>query len=254
MKFEVSATGHERGCDRVSNPVRPIVTTFGILALTKISNLSPPPTPWQIPIVYVMGPYSNPSFCACRLEPHRPLRSSDPNHHVANVRGFELHQRPHSTVGGRGIKEDNRNAPGPPRRTITLSEPPSLYQQPRKGPRHEEGTHRNMTAPQLPSASAPSIPKTQPHRHSALNQQSVQSRRTNSQPNDGGTKERNGQLIGGPKTKRELKEGTERGARLESQAGKSSTVQSGESKKPDKKKRGKKRTMSGTNTSRDPHR
>ena len=204
--------------------------------------------------------HSDPSVMyirACRLEPHRPLRSSDPNYHVANVRGFEPHRRPHSTAGGSSIKEENCNASGPPRRTITPSEPPSLYQQPRNGLRHEKGTHRNTTAPQLSSASAPSIPKTQPHRPSTLNRKSGQSRRTNSQPNDGCAKEHNGQLIGGPKTRRELK-GTEKGARPESQAGRSSTVQSdersGESKKPNKKKRGKKRTMSGTNTSRDPHR
>jgi len=196
---------------------------------------------------------------ACRLEPYRPLRSSTPSHHVNSVRGFEPHRLPHSTAGGRGIKEENCNTPGPSSHTVTPSESPSLYQQPRKGPRPKNGTYRNTTAPQPSSASAPSEPKSRLHKFSDLNRPSGQNFRTNFQPNDGGAKERNDQLTGGPKTKRGSKDGTEQGVRLGGEAGRSRVAQSqgerpGGGKNLSKKKRGKKKgTRSGTNTSRDTH-
>jgi len=149
----------------------------------------------------------------------------------------------------------------PSSHTVTPSESPSLYQQPRKGPRPENGTYRNTTAPQPSSASAPSKPKSQPHRFSDLNRPSGQNYRTNFQPNDGGAKERNDQLTGGPNTKRGSKDGTEQGVRLEGEAGRSGVVQSqgerpGEGKNLSKKKKrgNKKGTRSGTNMSRDTHR
>ena len=194
---------------------------------------------------------------ACFSEPHRPLYASTPSRHVANVRGIEPHRPPHSTAGGRGNKEENCNAPGPSRRTITPSGSPSPYQQLHKGPLPENGTYRNTTAPQPSPASASRKPKSQPHRSSNPNRPSGQNHCTNSQPN-GGAKERNGRLTGGPETKREPKGGMEQGARLEGEAGRSGTVQSqgerpGKSKKSNKKrKRGKKKgTRSETNTSLD---